>query len=98
MKARFYRSRLQSAAHRRSPTMKRAGIGLVAAVVFFSTFSTAHAQISTREQQVGQNALDAKTAKLNYTEDVLQLLVPGYTMGEAVGDDVSARAHIFVYS
>ena len=58
----------------------------------------AHAQISTKAQQAEQDALDAKTPKLNYTEDVLQLLVPGYTMGETVGVDVNSSNHIFVYS
>ena len=39
-----------------------------------------------------------KAPKLNYTEEVLQLLVPGMTMGETVGVDVNSQNHIFVYS
>src|SRR5215471_12935222 len=83
--------------------MKRTGLALAVALVIVSTgvstgVSTVHAQISTREQQAEQDALDAKTPKLNYTEDVLQLLVPGYTMGETVGVDVNAQNHVFVYS
>ena len=61
-------------------------------------FTDAHAQISTRAQQAEQDALDAKTPKLNYTEEVLQLLVPGMTMGETVGVDTNSQGHIFVYS
>src|SRR5438874_2448221 len=71
---------------------------LVAAILAFGLHAPAHAQISTREQQAEQDAIDAKTPKLNYKEDVLQLLVPGYTMGETVGVDVNSQNHIFVYS
>ena len=71
---------------------------LVAALVAASIHATVHAQISTREQQAEQDAIDARTPKLNYKEDVLQLLVPGYTMGETVGVDVNSQNHIFVYS
>ena len=71
---------------------------LVAALLVASTLATVHAQISTKEQQAEQDAIDAKTPKLNYKEDVLQLLAPGYTMGETVGVDVNSQNHIFVYS
>ena len=57
---------------------------IVSALLVASTLATVHAQISTREQQAEQDAIDARTPKLNYKEDVLQLLVPGYTMGETV--------------
>ena len=78
--------------------MTRTGIALVGAILVFAGLATVHAQISTREQQAEQDALDAKTPKLHYREDVLQLLVPGYTMGETVGVDVNAQNHVFVYS
>jgi len=78
--------------------MKRTCSVLVAALLAGGIDATVHAQISTREQQAEQNALDARTPKLNYKEDVLQLLVPGYTMGETVGVDVNSQNHIFVYS
>src|SRR4029077_20203645 len=71
---------------------------LVAAFFVASSLTTAYAQISTREQQAEQDAIDAKTPKLNAKEEVLQLLVPGYTMGETVGVDVNSQNHIFVYS
>jgi hypothetical protein len=78
--------------------MTRTGIALVGAILVFAGLATVHAQISTREQQAEQDALDAKTPKLHYREEVLQLLVPGYTMGETVGVDVNAQNHVFVYS
>jgi len=71
---------------------------LIAALVVVSGLSTAHAQISTKEQQAAQDALDAKTPKLTYTEEVLQLLVPGETMGQTVGVDINSQNHLFVYS
>jgi NHL repeat len=73
-------------------------IVLAAALLAANVPATLHAQISTRAQQAEQDAIDAKTPKLNYKEEVLQLLVPGYTMGETVGVDVNSRNHIFVYS
>ena len=76
--------------------MKCTRITLLVALSVCGSFSTAHAQISTREQQAAQDALDANTPKLNYQEEVLQLLVPGYTMGETVGVDVNSQNHIFV--
>ncbi|HMF92662.1 MAG TPA: hypothetical protein VKE96_00130, partial [Vicinamibacterales bacterium] len=78
--------------------MKCTRIALLVALLVCGSFSRAQAQISTREQQAAQDALDANTPKLNYQEEVLQLLVPGYTMGETVGVDVNSQNHIFVYS
>jgi NHL repeat-containing protein len=78
--------------------MIRKRIALMSAVLMAAGVCTAHAQISTREQQAAQDALDAKTTKLNYKEEVLQLLVPGETMGQTVGVDVNSQNHIFVYS
>jgi DNA-binding beta-propeller fold protein YncE len=78
--------------------MTRARIAILGALLVTSSVPTAHAQISTREQQAEQDALDAKTPKLNYKEEVLQLLVPGETMGQPVGVDINSQGHIFVYS
>jgi DNA-binding beta-propeller fold protein YncE len=77
--------------------MKRT-CGVLVAAILAAGHATVHAQISTKEQQAEQDTIDAKTPKLNYKEDVLQLLVPGYTMGETVGVDVNSQNHIFVYS
>ena len=78
--------------------MKRTSMALFCALVFAGSLSTVSAQISTRQQQEEQDAIDAKTPKLNYKEEVLQLLVPGFTMGETVGVDVNSQNHVFVYS
>jgi NHL repeat-containing protein len=79
-------------------TMKKIATLFVGMLIAIGGFTDAHAQISTRQQQAEQDALDAKTPKLNYTEEVLQLLVPGMTMGETVGVDTNSQNHIFVYS
>src|SRR5215472_570480 len=71
---------------------------LFGALLVSGGLSNVYAQISTKEQQAEQNALDAKTPKLNYQEEVLQLLVPGETMGQTVGVDVNSQNHLFVYS
>src|SRR5215467_14446726 len=78
--------------------MKRTLNALFVGLLICGSFSTARAQISTKAQQAEQDALDAKTPKLPYQEEVLQLLVPGYTMGETVGVDVNSQSHVFVYS
>ena len=79
-------------------TMKKIATLFVGTLFAVGGFTEAHAQISTRQQQAEQDALDAKTPKLNYTEEVLQLLVPGMTMGETVGVDINSQNHVFVYS
>jgi hypothetical protein len=79
-------------------TTKKIATLFVGMLIAVGGFTNAHAQISTRQQQAEQDALDAKTPKLNYTEEVLQLLVPGMTMGETVGVDINSQNHIFVYS
>lgn len=78
--------------------MKRKSLVVIGALFVAFSLTTVHAQISTREQQAEQDALDAKTPKLNYQEEVLQLLVPGETMGQPVGVDVNSQNHVFVYS
>ncbi|MFN7982659.1 MAG: hypothetical protein U0Q11_12435 [Vicinamibacterales bacterium] len=78
--------------------MRRTYVTVFTAVLFASQLATAHAQISTKAQQDEQDAIDARTPKLNYKEDVLQLLVPGETMGQPVGVDINSQNHIFVYS
>jgi hypothetical protein len=79
-------------------TIKKIATLFVGMLIAVGGFTDAHAQISTRQQQSEQDALDAKTPKLDYTEEVLQLLVPGMTMGETVGVDINSQNHIFVYS
>ena len=67
-------------------------------IILLAISATAQAQISTRQQQDEQDAIDAKTPKLNYKEEVLQLLIPGYTMGETVGVSTNSQNHVFVYT
>jgi len=83
---------------RREHDMRRTYVTLFTALLLAGHLTPAHAQISTKAQQDEQDAIDAKTPKLNYKEDVLQLLVPGETMGQPVGVDVNSQNHIFVYS
>jgi hypothetical protein len=52
----------------------------------------------TSEQQAKQAELEKNTAKLNVTEEVLKLTIPGQTIGEAVGVAKNAQGHLFVYS
>ncbi|MBZ5560491.1 MAG: peptidyl-alpha-hydroxyglycine alpha-amidating lyase family protein [Acidobacteriia bacterium] len=53
------------------------------------------------EQQAAlakQEALEKATARLQVTEDVLPLVVPGHTIGEAVGVAKNAQGHLFVFT
>ena len=57
------------------------------ALLVSGSLSTVHAQISTREQQAEQDALDARMPKLNSREEVLQLLArDGHKRDRSVGD------------
>lgn len=58
----------------------------------------AQAQISTPEQVAEQYELDKKIPQMQVTEDVLQLSIPGQTMGETVGVSKNSKGHLFVYS
>ena len=53
------------------------------------------------EQQAAlakQDALEKATARLQVTEDVLPLVVPGHTIGEAVGVAKNSQGHLFVFT
>lgn len=53
------------------------------------------------EQQAAlakQDALEKATARLQITEDVLPLVVPGHTIGEAVGVAKNSQGHLFVFT
>src|SRR5580692_4233037 len=45
-----------------------------------------------------QLALEAATPKLQITEEVLPLIVPGHTIGETEGVSKNSKGHLFVYS
>ena len=52
------------------------------------------AQARLRQQQ----ELEASTPKLQITEEVLALSVPGHTIGETEGVSRNSKGHLFVYS
>jgi hypothetical protein len=45
-----------------------------------------------------QLAIEAKTPKLQITEQVLPLMIPGHTIGETEGVSKNSKGHLFVYS
>ena len=45
-----------------------------------------------------QLALEESTPKLEITEEVLPLLIPGHTVGETEGVSMNSKGHLFVYS
>src|SRR6201998_4551358 len=45
-----------------------------------------------------QMALEEATPKLQITEEVLPLMVPGHTIGETEGVSMNSKGHLFVYS
>ena len=69
---------------------------LVAALLAAGTHATVHAQISSKEQQAEQDAIDAKTPKLNFKEDVLQLLVPVGTFNRPTDVAWDSHDNVFV--
>jgi len=55
----------------------------------------------TPEQQAAlakQDALEKSSPRLQITEEVLPLVVPGHTIGEAVGVAKNSKGHLFVYT
>jgi streptogramin lyase len=52
----------------------------------------------TPEQQAKQAELEKNAPKLQVTEEVLKLNVPGQTIGEAVGVAKNSQGHLFVFS
>jgi hypothetical protein len=45
-----------------------------------------------------QLALEESTPKLEITEEVLPLVIPGHTIGETEGVSMNSKGHLFVYS
>src|SRR6187397_3099622 len=53
------------------------------------------------EQQAAlakQEALEKSTPQLQVTEEVLTLVIPGHTIGEAVGVAKNSKGHLFVFT
>ena len=49
-------------------------------------------------RQKRQLDLEAETPKLQITEEVLPLTIPGHTIGETEGVSKNSKGHLFVYS
>jgi hypothetical protein len=49
-------------------------------------------------RQKQQLELEAATPKLQITEEVLPLTIPGHTIGETEGVSRNSKGHLFVYS
>jgi hypothetical protein len=80
--------------------VKRCLIVLVV-VLLGGLVSQAQRGAPSPEQQAAlakQDALEKATARLQITEDVLSLVVPGHTIGEAVGVAKNSQGHLFVFT
>ena len=60
--------------------------------------SQAEAQRAGAAAREAQLAIEAKTPKLDVTEDILPLRIPGHTLGETEGVSKNKAGHLFVYS
>ena len=49
-------------------------------------------------RQKRQLEIEAETPKLQITEEVLPLTIPGHTIGETEGVSKNSKGHLFVYS
>src|SRR5580692_7562327 len=58
-------------------------------------FGNSPEAVAARQKQL---ALEAATPKLQITEEVLPLVVPGHTIGETEGVSMNSKGHLFVYS
>jgi DNA-binding beta-propeller fold protein YncE len=78
--------------------MKR--LALVFSAVFLSSLAQAQPQLSPEQQarRDKQLALEKPTPQLQITEEVLKLVVPGHTIGEAVGVAKNSVGHLFVFT
>jgi len=73
----------------------------VLAVILLGSLVQAQQGGGTPEQQARiaqQLALEKATPQLQVTEEVLRLIVPGHTIGEAMGVSKNSKGHLFVFS
>jgi hypothetical protein len=68
---------------------------LLAAVVYAQRGGPSPEQQAARAKQ---DALEKATPRLQVTEDVLPLVVPGHTIGEAVGVAKDSKGHLYVFT
>jgi hypothetical protein len=78
------------------------GVFVLGAVLVAGTIRV-HAQFGppSPERQAAiqkQMALEEATPKLQITEEVLPLIIPGHTLGESEGVSMNSKGHLFVYS
>jgi hypothetical protein len=78
------------------------GVFVLGAVLVAGTIRV-HAQFGppSPERQAAmqkQMALEEATPKLQITEEVLPLNIPGHTLGESEGVSMNSKGHLFVYS
>jgi DNA-binding beta-propeller fold protein YncE len=74
---------------------------IVLVVIGLGVVNHAQRGAPSPEQQAAlakQDALEKATARLQITEDVLPLVVPGHTIGEAVGVSKNSQGHVFVFT
>src|SRR3954470_17315445 len=60
--------------------------------------SQAEAQRAAQAARAAQLEIEARTPKLQVTEEVLPLRMPGHTLGETEGVTKNKAGHLFVYS
>jgi len=60
--------------------------------------SQADAQAAAAAGRGAQLELEARAPKLNVTEEILPLRIPGHTIGETEGVTLNKAGHLFVYS
>ena len=74
---------------------------VVFVILLLGAVSHAQRGAPSPEQQAAlakQEALEKATARLQITEDVLNLVVPGHTIGEAVGVSKDSKGHLYVFT
>ena len=69
---------------------------VTAAVVLRAQGGPGNPEAQARQKQ--QLELEAATPKLQITEEVLPLTIPGHTIGETEGVSRNSKGHLFVYS
>ncbi|MBW8708653.1 MAG: hypothetical protein JF627_05215 [Alphaproteobacteria bacterium] len=78
--------------------------GLVAAllaggsITVLAQGSQAEAQRAAQAAREAQLAIEARSPKLNVSEEILPLRIPGHTLGETEGVSRNKAGHLFVYS
>jgi DNA-binding beta-propeller fold protein YncE len=88
------------AAKRRRRSMRKRTL-VVIALVLLGASGQAQRGGPTPEQQAAiakQDALEKSTPRLQVTEDVLNLVVPNHTIGEAVGVAKNSKGNLFVFT